>query len=151
MVEIANSTTTCTLNYHGIMLGGVVRQPLSPPPAGRSEMMPPSTYGEGPTKAAGSGRGHDHHREGREMIVPLIRRPAPLRLDVAPFLVAYLALAILDLHGRGGADEEPRSGRLDWTAILVDASYALLLLSQLALFFACQVSLGAIPIQPFSF
>ena len=69
-------------------------------------------------------------------VIPLSRRPAHLRLDVLPFLLAYPALVACDLYlcnvGDGGGAGAVR------LAVAVDLLFLSALFCQLALWLACQ-------------
>ncbi|KAL7544835.1 hypothetical protein ACHAWF_008199 [Thalassiosira exigua] len=136
------------------MLGSAVRPPLAAaPPAGTAAAgavePDPSDRRRRRRRGRSEGASAAGREEGggRERVLPLIRRPAHLRGDVAPFAVGYLLLAIADVRVRRLADDEGGVGSgLDaWgdrlpalAAAVVDFLYLLLLLSQLALFLKCQ-------------
>ena len=71
-------------------------------------------------------------------VIPLSRRPVPLRLDVLPFLLVYPALAACDLYLSSSSEDGGGGVSAVRLAVAVDLLFLSALLGQLALWLACQ-------------
>ncbi|KAL7459250.1 hypothetical protein ACHAWC_011327 [Mediolabrus comicus] len=87
----------------------------------------------------------NNSNEGKEIIIPLKRRPLLYRLDVLPFLLCYTVLILVDvlllLTNDGDANDDDYIGTSDAISLLLpiamDVAYIVLLIMQLVLFLKC--------------
>jgi hypothetical protein len=135
------------------MLRSAVRPPISTSstttaPSATSFKMNSNNTSNISTAIGTHGNGSNNSNEGKEIIIPLKRRPIFYRLDVLPFLLCYIVLILVDvlllLTNNGGNDDDAgsminTSGSMNsWLLpIAMDVAYIVLLIMQLVLFLKC--------------